>query len=179
MTTTTTGPGYGIRLSNCPKARIENADFDWRNQIVYVGIRVDNESSTTKVDGVYIRKVNIRNTPAGSETHGIETYGVNNVNISDIVGSNLGGCACLVQGGTGGYVGAVNGTRCGWGTGYATMRFANGYSNCAVDSVTSDGQNTGAAGYSSSIVQVSRFVPSELPIRHRMESISKAGAIIA
>ena len=146
MNTGTAGPGYGIRLSNCPGARIENVDMDWRGQNVFVGIRIDNESSSARVNGLYIRNVNVRNTPSGSESHGVETYGINNVDISGIQASNIGGCACLVQDGSGGTVGSVTGTRCGWGTGYATMRFANGYSNCSVASVTSDGQSAGGRG---------------------------------
>jgi hypothetical protein len=141
MNTSNAGPGYGIRLSNCAGARITNIDMDWRNQNVYVGMRIDNESAGLRTNGVTISSVNVRNTPYGSESHGVETYGIDNVNISNVTCSNLGGCAVLVQGGGGGSVGTVRGTRVGNGTGYATMRFANGYSNCTVSSVISDGQD--------------------------------------
>lgn len=146
MNTSTTGPGYGIRLSNCPGARVTNVTMDWRNQNVYVGVRVDNESAGSNTNGLYIRNVSVSNTPMGAEAHGVETYGVNNVDISGITGTRLGGCGLLVQGGSGGSVGSVTGTRCGWGTGYATMRFANGYSNCTVASVTSNGEDNRTGG---------------------------------
>jgi hypothetical protein len=141
MNTSNAGPGYGIRLSNCAGARVTNIDMDWRNQNVYVGIRVDNESAGANTNGLTVSGVNVRNTPWGSESHGVETYGVNNVSINNVTCSNLGGCAVLVQGGSGGSVGTVRGTKVGNGTGYATMRFANGYSNCTVSSVISDGQD--------------------------------------
>ena len=138
---TSTGPGYGIRLSNCAGAVVRNCSFDWGGRNVFVGVRVDNESAGANTNGVTISSVTVSNTAYGSESHGVETYGVNNVNISNITGNNIGGCALLVQGGSGGSVGTVRGTRAGNGTGYATMRFANGYSNCTVSSVISDGQD--------------------------------------
>jgi hypothetical protein len=77
---------------------------------------------------------------------GVETFGINNVDIDNIEGRNLGGCALLVQGGSGGRIGTVKGVRCGNGSGYATLRFANKYSDCVVDKVISDGQYVGGRG---------------------------------
>lgn len=147
MTTTSKkGPGFGIRLSGCPGARIEDVVMDWKGRPVFAGIRVDNESSKQTIDGIYLRNIEVRNTPKGSESHGVETMGMNKVDFDDIRGFNLGGCACLVQAGSGGKIGTVKGVKCGWNTGYATMRFANGYSNCEVKRVISDGKGVGGRG---------------------------------
>jgi hypothetical protein len=147
MTTTATrGPGMGIRLSNCPGARIEDVFMDWKGKPVAVGIRVDqgNPSDPRRVNGVFIRNIEVRNMVNGA--HGVETMGVNNVDIDNVVGRNLGGNALLVQAGSGGKIGTVKGYGCGANSTSAALRFANKYSNCVVKSVIAEGQGVGGRG---------------------------------
>lgn len=127
-------PGYGIRLSSCASPSITNVDMDFGGRNVAVGVRVDNEGST-RVSGLYIRNVRVANTQAGADNQGVETYGIDNYDIDGVTGVNLGGCGLLINDGRNGRIGTVTGDRCGNGTGYAAMRFANNCSGATVQRV--------------------------------------------
>jgi hypothetical protein len=147
LTTSKTGPGFGIRLASCSGARIENVLMDFRGRAPNAAIRVDNSATRgIRANGLYIRNVEIRNTAKGADSQGIETAAVNNVDIDDVKGVKLGGCACLIQAGEGGWIGTVEGVQCGWGAGYAALRFANGFSHCYVEKVIADGKGDGGRG---------------------------------
>jgi hypothetical protein len=147
LTTSKTGPGFGIRLASCSGARIENVLMDFRGRGPSAAIRVDNSgNSRIKANGLYIRNVEIRNTAEGVDSQGIDTFGVNNIDIDNVKGVNLGGSACVLRAGEEARIGTVTGIQCGWGRRGAALEIAHRFSNCYVEKVISDGKGVGGRG---------------------------------
>lgn len=64
-------------------------------------------------------------TGSGGGAHFVETYGINGVTWGTVTASNWGNCGVLLNKTTSARGTAVNGDRCGYGTGYAAFRTAN------------------------------------------------------
>lgn len=80
-----------------------------------------------------------------SGSHGVETYGINGTTLATVTATDRGECGVLFNGGTTSRITTTNATRCGRGTGYAGLRFAN----TAVDAYASGTTtaNSGGRGF--------------------------------
>lgn len=127
-------PSYGIRLSSCAGAVINDLDMDFGGAAVGVGLRVDNEGvAPSHVNGLTISNVRVANIKAGGDRQGIETFGIDNYDIDGVDAYNIGGCGLLINEGNNGHIGSVFADLCGNGTTYAGLRFANGCQGASVD----------------------------------------------
>ncbi|HEU5127356.1 MAG TPA: RICIN domain-containing protein [Glycomyces sp.] len=111
-----------------------------------MGIRFERDaagSTNVTMDDVYVE---------GAASHAVETWNIDGFAIGRVTARNVGESGLLIQNSTDGWVGTVDGSNVGAGTGYATFRMANNngelgngdYStNIWVDNVISRGGGRG------------------------------------
>lgn len=154
---------YGIRLSSCGGASFNNINLDFGGNPVAVGLRVDNEGST-RVSGLTIRNARVANIQAGGDRQGIETYGVDYYDIDGVTAYNIGGCGLLINNGNNGRIGSVYGDRCGNGTTYAALRFANNCNGATVNYADAKNSARGLFILNSTNIQVNRVLISNCSV---------------
>ncbi|WP_026929308.1 RICIN domain-containing protein [Glycomyces tenuis] len=111
-----------------------------------MGIRFERDEAGSRdvtMDDIYVE---------GAGSHAVETWNIDGFSIGRVTARNVGESGLLIQNSTDGWVGTVDGSNVGAGTGYATFRMANNngelgsgdYStNIWVDNVISRGGGRG------------------------------------
>lgn len=84
-------------------------------------------------------------TGSASGSHAVETYGINGATLGTLTATDRGECGLLFNQTTTGRVTTVNATRCGRGTGYAGLRYANSNVDCYASGTTTS--NDGGRGF--------------------------------
>ncbi len=137
-TATSTGTGGIIRATNASSMNVSNlkmAGTDWFG-MYFSTCQTMTFSSVTGTAGIAFRIDNCKggsgsNLQVGSPTitsgsdNGVETYGINGVKWGTVNASSRGACGLLLNYSTNSTGTAVNGNKCGNGTGYAAFRTAN------------------------------------------------------
>lgn len=127
--------GYGIRSSAASNLSFTNVNAI---DIAWIGIRIDSRSSNPwnyTIYNLYMRDIHVENT--GS--HGIETYGIDGVTMEGtMTARNCGDCGVLLNNSHNGTIETVDAYNCGWGGGYAGLRFANECSNITTETLYAD-----------------------------------------
>lgn len=120
----TGGKGWGFHLSRANDLIFENVRITGGG----IGIRVESHPSRPWEERRWVRNLSVKDCFfEGCGSHGIETYGVENIKMDGITARNCRDCGVLINKGRNVTIGTVTAHRCGFGGGYAGLRFAN---NC-------------------------------------------------
>jgi hypothetical protein len=136
-------PYFGMRFADVHGLHLGDIDM---NLSAGLGIRFERDlpgSTDVRMDDVYV---------SGASSHAVETWNIDGFEIGRVTARDVGESGLLIQNSTDGWVGTVDGSNVGTGTGYATFRMANnngqeadgGYdTNIWVDNVISRGGGRG------------------------------------
>ena len=139
----TGNPYFGMRFADVHGLHLGDIDMNLSGGL---GIRFERDlpgSTDVVMDDVYV---------SGAGSHAVETWNIDGFQIGRVTARDVGESGLLIQNSTNGWVGTVDGSNVGAGTGYATFRMANnngqeadgGYdTNIWVDNVISRGGGRG------------------------------------
>jgi hypothetical protein len=139
----TGNPYFGLRFSGTNGLKLGDIDLTLSGGL---GIRFDRDAAwnyNVTMNDIYV---------SGAGSHAVETWNIDGFNITKVTARNVGESGLLIQNSRNGWVGTVDGSNVGAGTGYATFRMANtngrtasgGYAtNIWVDNVISRGGGRG------------------------------------
>ncbi len=129
----TGGTGWGFHLSRASDLVFERVQITGGG----IGMRIESHPSRPWENGRWVRNLVVKDCSfEGCGSHGLETYGMENFEIDGIVAKNCRDCGVLINKGRNGVIGTVVAHRCGYGGGYAGLRFANNCSDISVQKLT-------------------------------------------
>lgn len=127
------GKGWGFHLSRASDLVFDNVRITGGS----IGIRVESHPSRPYEEKRWVRNLSVKDCFfEGCGSHGIETYGVENIQMDGISARNCRDCGVLVNKGRNVTIGAVTAHCCGFGGGYAGLRFANNCRDITVKNLT-------------------------------------------
>ncbi|THV31200.1 hypothetical protein [Glycomyces paridis] len=112
----TGNPYFGLRFSGTTGLRLGDIDLTLSGGL---GIRFDRDAAwnyEVRMDDIYV---------SGAGSHAVETWNIDGLDVYKVVARDVGESGLLIQNSRNVWVGLVDGSNVGAGTGYATLRFAN------------------------------------------------------